>query len=218
VNDCFGQKAGDAIIKELGNRVQRAVAHHHGAVYRLHADEYAVVIKAVYEDAALEEVGRCLVAACQDEPYLWEQETIHLGVSVGAAVTDSRHLEKADMALSVARSKKALVNYRPNFEVARRYADNLRWLYVIRESIESRLQAMRVDASQAGLTRREHEIALLLSERHSMAEIADRLFISRRTVEKHAQNIYVKLGISRKQDVGEHLFGVRLFAASSDRM
>jgi diguanylate cyclase (GGDEF)-like protein len=209
LNDCFGQKAGDAIIKELGSRVQRAAAPYHGVAYRLHADEFAVVINSAYDDVALEDVGRTLVAACQDEPYRWEKETLHISVSVGAAVTDSRHLEKADLALSVARSKKAIVSYRPDFEVARRYADNLRWLYVIRESIQSRLHSMRVDAPQAGLTEREHEIALLLSERLSMAEIADRLFISRRTVEKHAENIYLKLGINRKQDIGEHLIGMR---------
>jgi diguanylate cyclase (GGDEF)-like protein len=212
INDCFGQEVGDFVIKELGNRVQGAVADYHGTVYRLHSGEFAVIIDFVCNDATLAQVGRLLVARCQDEPYRCESETLRPSVSVGAAVTDSRHLEKADMALSIARSKKTLVNYRPDFEVVKRYAENLRWLYVIRESIESRLQTMQVDASQAGLTEREHEIALLLSERLSMREIAERLSISRRTVEKHAENIYLKLGIRRKQEVGEHLLNLRPYS------
>ena len=61
------------------------------------------------------------------------------------------------------------------------------------------------------LTRREQEIAFLLSEKLSMPEIADRLFISCRTVEKHAENIYGKLGVRRKREVGEHLLSVPSF-------
>lgn len=69
-------------------------------------------------------------------------------------------------------------------------------------------RSAREKASRFGLTQREQEIALLLAERLSMPEIADRLFISRRTVEKHAENIYGKLGIRRKQEVGEHLLSL----------
>ena len=72
-----------------------------------------------------------------------------------------------------------------------------------------RLHDMRIDPLLAGLTRREKEIALLLSERLSMAEIAVRLFISRRTVEKHAENIYQKLGVKRKQEIGKSLLNLR---------
>jgi DNA-binding CsgD family transcriptional regulator len=80
---------------------------------------------------------------------------------------------------------------------------------------QSRLQTLTVDASQAGLTEREQEIALLLSDRLSMAEIADRLFISRRTVEKHAENIYVKLGIRKKHEVAQYLLSFRSYSTSS---
>ncbi len=67
------------------------------------------------------------------------------------------------------------------------------------------LHSARQEAARLGLTQRETEIALLLSERRSMPEIADRLFISRRTVEKHAERIYAKLGVRKKMQVGEHL-------------
>ncbi len=79
----------------------------------------------------------------------------------------------------------------------------------------SRSQSLRVDLSRLGLTQREQEISLLLSERLSVPEIADRLFISRRTVEKHAENIYGKLGIRKRQEVGEHLLSVRPHSRSA---
>jgi DNA-binding CsgD family transcriptional regulator len=64
---------------------------------------------------------------------------------------------------------------------------------------------MKADTSSSHLTEREHEVALLLAERLTMSEIADRLFISRRTVEKHAERIYEKFGVRKKQELGKHL-------------
>jgi diguanylate cyclase (GGDEF)-like protein len=136
INDYFGQRAGDFVIKELGARVRAAVAGRGGAVYRLHADEIAVVIDNAYGDEQLNELGHTLTAHCQQLPYLYENETLRLDVSIGIAVTHTRHLEKVDMALSVARTRKTFVTYRPELEVIKRYADNLHWLHVIREAIE----------------------------------------------------------------------------------
>ena len=70
-----------------------------------------------------------------------------------------------------------------------------------------RLQMLKSKAARAGLTRREHEIAILLSERLSIPEIADRLCISCRTVETHAAHIYAKLGIRKKRELGDSLLG-----------
>ena len=71
------------------------------------------------------------------------------------------------------------------------------------------LQASRVQdaAAAAGLSRREQDVAVLLSRRLSIREIADRLFISRHTVEKHMQHIYWKLNAGGKADVRRLLLG-----------
>lgn len=51
------------------------------------------------------------------------------------------------------------------------------------------------------LTRREREITLLIVERLTNAEIADRVKISRRTVENHLQNIYRKVGVASRNEL-----------------
>ncbi|MGA2763646.1 MAG: helix-turn-helix transcriptional regulator [Spirochaetia bacterium] len=84
---------------------------------------------------------------------------------------------------------------------------------------KSALDSVKQETLRLGLTQREVEIALLLFERLSMPEIADRLFISPRTVQKHAENIYAKLGVKRKKELGEHLRGLeglRYLAFSGD--
>jgi DNA-binding CsgD family transcriptional regulator len=67
-------------------------------------------------------------------------------------------------------------------------------------------RALAAGAS-AGLSAREQDVAVLLSQRMSIREIADRLFISRHTVEKHMQHIYWKLNASGKTDVRRLLLG-----------
>ncbi len=62
-------------------------------------------------------------------------------------------------------------------------------------------------ASRSGLTRRELEVTDLLCQRLSVAEIAERLFISRHTVEKHLEHVYAKLCVSGWRGACEQIFG-----------
>lgn len=54
---------------------------------------------------------------------------------------------------------------------------------------------------KAQLTAREGEIAELLAWGASKKEVADRLFISARTVENTARNIYAKIGIQKATEL-----------------
>ena len=56
---------------------------------------------------------------------------------------------------------------------------------------------------ELGLTKREVEIALLVIQKETNAEIAEQLFISETTVTKHMSNIFCKLGISQRQEIKE---------------
>ena len=80
-------------------------------------------------------------------------------------------------------------------------------LFALRKLAQKRRERRprRIDIVAPGLTRREQEIAIHLSEKFAMAEIGDRLFISRRTVEKYAKSIHSKLGIRGKHEVRERL-------------
>jgi len=59
------------------------------------------------------------------------------------------------------------------------------------------------------LTRREHEVALLLAKGLSNREIASQLVISPRTAEAHVEHILTKLGFTSRAQV------VALFAAKA---
>jgi len=60
---------------------------------------------------------------------------------------------------------------------------------------------MGVMRLKARLTPREGEVAELLAWGASKKEVADRLFISARTVENTARNIYAKIGIQKATEL-----------------
>ncbi|MGO9559705.1 MAG: helix-turn-helix transcriptional regulator, partial [Acidimicrobiales bacterium] len=55
--------------------------------------------------------------------------------------------------------------------------------------------ASDVLAGPARLTKREHEIAALAAGGSTTREIAERMYLSPRTVENHLYHVYVKLGV-----------------------
>jgi DNA-binding NarL/FixJ family response regulator/tetratricopeptide (TPR) repeat protein len=66
---------------------------------------------------------------------------------------------------------------------------------------EVRGPATAEDAGIASLTKRELEIAELITDRLTNPQIAGRLFLSKKTVESHIRNLFVKLGASSRVEV-----------------
>lgn len=56
------------------------------------------------------------------------------------------------------------------------------------------------------LTKREAEVAELFAWGATKKDVANRLFISERTVENHARNIYEKIGISKINELSAWWF------------
>ncbi|RMI33051.1 response regulator transcription factor, partial [Actinomadura harenae] len=52
-----------------------------------------------------------------------------------------------------------------------------------------------------GLSKREYEVASLVAEGYTNSQIAERLFVSVRTVETHLSHIFTKLGVSSRVGV-----------------
>ena len=57
---------------------------------------------------------------------------------------------------------------------------------------------MKVATGAGKLTRREREVAALVADGLGNREIAERLFLSKRTVDSHIEHIFTKLGFSSR--------------------
>ena len=66
---------------------------------------------------------------------------------------------------------------------------------------ETRGPATGDDSGIAALTKRELEIAELVTDRKTNKEIAAELFLSEKTIESHLRNVFVKLGVSSRVEV-----------------
>ncbi|MEJ8756856.1 response regulator transcription factor [Pontibacter sp. H259] len=65
-------------------------------------------------------------------------------------------------------------------------------------------------ADAAGLSKREIEVLSLIAEGFTNAEIADKLFTSKRTIETHRQNILEKTGAKNTANLIKYAIGHRL--------
>ncbi|MCI9079536.1 MAG: helix-turn-helix transcriptional regulator [Lachnospiraceae bacterium] len=63
------------------------------------------------------------------------------------------------------------------------------------------IEESRQQFLDAGLTKRETEVAILVIKCMSNAEIAEELYISETTVKKHMSNIFTKLKISKREQI-----------------
>ena len=80
-------------------------------------------------------------------------------------------------------------------------ADARRQLRQLGARTEPRGPAATATSGVDSLSRREREIALLVTDRKTNKEIAAELFLSGKTVESHLRNIFAKLGASSRVDV-----------------
>jgi DNA-binding CsgD family transcriptional regulator len=74
-------------------------------------------------------------------------------------------------------------------------------LLVIAERLPAELPSARCLSARFGLTAREADVAVLLAERRSNAEVAKALGISAHTARHHTGRVLLKLGARKRQDV-----------------
>jgi DNA-binding CsgD family transcriptional regulator len=65
----------------------------------------------------------------------------------------------------------------------------------------SRRPRVKASTGWDSLTETEHKVVALVAQRMSNPEVAERLFVSRHTVESHLKNIYRKIGVGSRREL-----------------
>ncbi len=80
-----------------------------------------------------------------------------------------------------------------------------RWLRRLGVRVEPRGPSGAAGGGVGSLSRREREVAALVTARKTNREVATELFLSEKTVETHLRNIFAKLGASSRTDVAREV-------------
>jgi len=107
INDQFGHLAGDAVLKEMGERLKLSVRHE-DFIARLGGDEFAIILHSIHHADHLQTIAEGLLASCK-EPLDFNGEMIHFGFSLGIAFSQFAEnpedlIMQADQAMYKAKS------------------------------------------------------------------------------------------------------------------
>jgi diguanylate cyclase (GGDEF)-like protein len=108
VNDTLGHPIGDALLRQVGERL-KSVMGNHGQVGRLGGDEFKAVLPGTVETGLLESLAKTLIEQVS-RPYMIEGHKVTIGASVGISIGDPGRscadalVRNADLALYAAKA------------------------------------------------------------------------------------------------------------------
>jgi DNA-binding CsgD family transcriptional regulator len=136
------------------------------------------------------------------------ERSVHSASAVGARLQAAFSLSLMGRALAVAGQRAQAIEALREAEselaacgCVRERDDARRELRKLGARAEPRGPATSGESGVAALTKRELEIAALVTDRKTNREIAAELFLSGKTIESHMRNIFVKLGASSRVEV-----------------
>lgn len=145
-NDFYGNDVGDYIIKEIAKRIYLVLPDEHWRLYKLQADEYAVLITKKVSVLDIERFLVVIEEEINNKSFFFNDNEIEISVSMGIAVWENviksknkwkELIIKADMALKRAKKlNKNFIFYNDSFQIVKEYEKNIYWAKQIRKAIK----------------------------------------------------------------------------------
>ena len=137
INDYYGNKMGDTVLLEIAHRIATFAPARPSALYKLHADEFALIVEGEIPPVERVRHGEAIRHLCEERSYTIGDTEIQLNVSIGISGGEGYLLEQADMALSEARrTHKSVRIFDPSMETKKQYESNLKWVGVISDALK----------------------------------------------------------------------------------
>lgn len=139
INDFYGNVIGDKLLIALGNLLKESIEHNHFTLYKMHSDEFALLLHTDIDYPQLESVAHKLLTSLNDHNYLIDEITIFSTVTIGMNFSTNKTdlITRADMALKTAKKQQiAILSYTNTLQIKETYLNNILWSKKLREAIE----------------------------------------------------------------------------------
>ncbi|MFT7859565.1 MAG: EAL domain-containing protein [Sulfurimonas sp.] len=139
INDFYGHVIGGQILKKVASMLQHCTQKYHSKVYKLPADEFAIILNLKYNTQEIERYVKLLINKMESIDYNIQNHSIHIGVTVSAAMINSLRtgLINADMALKLAKKKnKSYLIYNEELQLSQRYEQNIKIANLIKYALQ----------------------------------------------------------------------------------
>ncbi len=150
INDFYGNRIGDMVLKEMTFRLRALQTEYNYQLYRMPADEFALLFDCCIEIKRLEEILRHLGEDINERPFLLEDNEINVRMTCGVARGEDILIDKiiegkwrnlatnADMALKKAKKlQKNFIIYSDSMEIPKEYENNILWKKRLKEAIKN---------------------------------------------------------------------------------
>jgi len=137
INDFYGYRLGDKVIKELGNKLFKHFNSKYAEVYHLQGDEFAVL----YEKDHIEDKEFYMLAnkfiEQNKQSIVIQENQISLGLTCGISYNSSNLILEAGIAHKKAKKTNSeILEYVEAFNSEEEYKNNLQWTNEIRNAID----------------------------------------------------------------------------------
>ncbi|NPU99806.1 MAG: bifunctional diguanylate cyclase/phosphodiesterase [Brevinematales bacterium] len=136
LNDFYGHPGGDEILKQVAQSLEERA--HSGRVYRLYADEFAILIDKQMKPDELNYIIENIRLHFKRDSFKLEAEEIKINVTMGISEGNAKLLEMADIALGMAKKEHIGYKYAMDWEkIYSEYGENLAILKTLRNAIDN---------------------------------------------------------------------------------
>ena len=139
INDLFGEKIGDNILFELGNKLKNHFKEDEYLVYRIEADKFTIVSKKNNQDVnEFYDICKAFADKIEKESLLIDEDEIDINITIGIAQGDgARAFKYSQRVINYARSKlQRIMIYNESFKIQQSFEDNIKWVKQLKQDLE----------------------------------------------------------------------------------
>ena len=142
INDLFGEKIGDNILFELGNKLKNHFKEDEYLVYRIEADKFTIVSKKNNHDVnEFYDICKAFADKIEKESLLIDEDEIDINITIGIAQGDgARAFKYSQRVINYARSKlQRIMIYNESFKIQQSFEDNIKWVKQLKTGFRENL-------------------------------------------------------------------------------